>query len=305
MKNSNNKTIIDRVFMIIFLTIAIIAASSIVFIVFFIFNKGIQPFIKTYPQNDFGLTKVNFWHFISSRTWNDSTYGILGAFINTIYLTFLATLIALPVSVLTALFIVRIAPKWLSIIVNNVVELLAAIPSIIFGLFGMGVINPLVKNFAEVFGLQTAGGMSSLSTVLVLVIMMLPTITMLSVTSMRAVKPSVIQASLALGASKTQTDFKIVISGAKSGIFAALILGIGRALGEATAVSMVCGNATTGPNFGLFSITRTLTSTMMLGLHESSGLNYDVRFSVGLVLIVIILLTNIGLNAIKKKMEEI
>ncbi len=305
MTNSKNKTIIDKIFMIIFLLIAILASSSIIFIVVFILKNGIQPFVKTYPVNDFGMTKANFWDFISKTSWTESTYGILGALINTIYVTLIATLIALPVSVLTSLFIVRIAPRWLSIFVNNVVEILAAIPSIIFGLFGMGVINPIVKSLANAFGLQTAGGMSNLSTILVLVIMMLPTITMLSVTSMKAVKSTTIQASLALGASKTQTDFKIVISGAKSGIFAALILGIGRALGEATAVSMVCGNAITGPNFGLFSITRTLTSTMMLGLHESSGLDYDIRFSVGIVLIVIILITNIGLNAIKKKMEEI
>lgn len=119
---------------------------------------------------------------------------------------------------------------------------------------------------------------------------------------MRAIKQDQINASLALGATKAQTDFKIVIGGAKSGIFSAMILGIGRALGEATAVSMVCGNAAEGPVFNLFGITRTLTSTMMLGLHETTGVDYDIRFTVGIVLIVLILGVNLGLNKLRKKM---
>lgn len=304
MVSSKSKTIIDRIVMSLFLTIAIIAASSIVFIVLFILIKGISPFINVYQINGEEF-RPSFWTFISSGVWNEPNYGAFGALINTIYITALATLIALPVSVLTALFIVRIAPKWLATIIKNIVELLAAIPSIVFGLFGSGIINPLVRDFATLIGVQTAGGQSVISTVIVLVIMMLPTITMLSITSMQAVRPDVINASLALGASPMQTNFKVVIGGAKSGIFAALILGVGRAMGEATAVSLVCGNVTSGPNFDLFGITRTLTSTMMLGLHESSGLNYDIRFSVGVLLIVLILVTNVGLNLIKRRMEKI
>ncbi len=302
---SKNKTIFDQIFKYIFLFIALISASIIVFIVLFIIVKGISPFINTYAYVEGeSLNRASLWIFLTSTTWTDLNYGILGAFINTIYLTLLATIIAFPISILTALFIVRIAPKYLSIILQNVVELLAAIPSIIFGLFGRGVINVMVRNFFSFFGIQTAGGISGLSTVLVLAIMMIPTITMLSVTSMKSVKKPLIEASLALGASKTQTDFKIVLGGAKSGIFAALILGIGRALGEATAVSMVCGNAITGPNFDLSSTTRTLTSTMMLGLHESTGIQYDIRFSVGIVLIITILVTNVVLNLVKKEITR-
>lgn len=255
---------------------------------------------------DYGtIPNASFLTFVSKTSWSDSSYGVLGIAINTLYLTFIATLIATPISVLTALFIVRIAPKKIAMAMQMVVELLAAVPSIVFGLFGMGVINPMVKNIAEIFNVQTAGGISGLSTVIVLIIMMMPTITMLSITSMKAIKQEQINASLALGATKAQTDFKIVLTGAKSGIFAALILGVGRALGEATAVSMVCGNAMKGPNFNLFDTTRTLTSTMMLGLHEASGMQYDIRFSVGIVLIVIILVTNLGLSAIKRRMERI
>ncbi len=303
--SSKRKTIFDQIFKYFFLLIAILAASSIVFIIVFILIQGIKPFISTYPYIEGeSLEKAKLWIFLTSTTWTDLNYGALGAFINTIYLTAIATIIALPVSVLSALFVVRIAPKWLSIIMQNVVELLAAIPSIIFGLFGRGIINPIVRDFAKIFKIQTAGGISGLSTVIVLAIMMIPTITMLSITSMKAVKKPLIEASLALGATKTQTDFKIVMGGAKSGITAALILGIGRALGEATAVSMVCGNVAVGPNWDLFDATRTLTSTMMLGLHESSGIQYDIRFSVGILLIVTILVTNVILNLIKKRITR-
>ena len=297
---SKRKSVFDRFFQILFLLVAALAASSIVFIIVFILIEGIRPFVNTYPEVDGRLSQASFVTFITSTSWTDLNYGALGALINTIYLTAIATIIAMPISVLSALFIVKIAPKWLALILQNVVELLAAIPSIIFGLFGMGIINPLVRDFAELFGIQTSGGKSGLSTIIVLMIMMIPTITMLTITSMKAVKKPLIEASLALGASKTQTNFKIVLGGAKSGIMAALILGVGRALGEATAVSLVCGNVVDGPNFNLFDLSRTLTSTMMLGLHESSGIAYDIRFSVGILLIVTILIVNVILSFVKK-----
>ncbi len=300
MKTSNLKLRIDQIVQIIFYFIGIICASSIIFIIAFILIKGINPFIADYGD----IPNASFLRFISGTTWTTNNYGVLGMAFNTLYLTLLATLIAMPISVLTALFIVRIAPKGLAVGMQFIVELLAAVPSIVFGLFGMGVINPMVKGLASIFGVQTAGGISGLSAVIVLVIMMMPTITMLSITSMKAVKNDQIYASLALGATKVQTDFKIVIGGAKSGIFSALILGVGRALGEATAVSMVCGNAMRGPNFNLFDTTRTLTSTMMLGLHEASGIDYDIRFSVGIVLILIILITNLVLNSLKRRIEH-
>ncbi|MGI6377921.1 MAG: phosphate ABC transporter permease subunit PstC [Bacilli bacterium] len=299
MKKTELKLKIDKVVQFIFMVIGLVAASAIVIIVLFIFIKGISPFINDYQ----GSGNASLLKFITGFTWTAGNYGILGMLINTLYLTLIATLVSSPISILTALFIVRIAPKRLSASIKSVIELLASIPSIIYGLFGMAVINFVVKNIGNLFNIQTAGGTSGLSTVIVLIIMMIPTITMISITSMEAVRQDQIHASLALGATKAQTDFKIVINGAKSGIFAAIILGVGRALGEATAVSMVCGNAITGPNLNLFDITRTLTSTMMLGLHESSGLDYDIRFSVGVVLMFIILLTSVTLNAIKRKLE--
>ena len=185
---SKRKSVFDRFFQILFLLVAALAASSIVFIIVFILIEGIRPFVNTYPEVDGRLSQASFVTFITSTSWTDLNYGALGALINTIYLTAIATIIAMPISVLSALFIVRIAPKWLALILQNVVELLAAIPSIIFGLFGMGIINPLVRDFAELFGIQTSGGKSGLSTIIVLMIMMIPTITMLTITSMKAVK---------------------------------------------------------------------------------------------------------------------
>lgn len=190
--------------MVIFYAIWLICASSIIFIVAFILVKGLNPFIAYYGD----VPNASFLRFISSTTWTTNNYGVLGIAINTLYLTFLAALVATPISVLTALFIVRIAPKQ-----QLIVELLAAVPSIVFGLFGMGVINPMVKGLAALFGVQTAGGISGLSTVIVLIIMMLPTITMLSITSMRAVKPNQIHASLALGLPRHRPILKSLSAG--------------------------------------------------------------------------------------------
>ena len=127
-----------------------------------------------------------------------------------------------------------------------------------------------------------------------------PTITSMSITAISSVDRALEEGSLALGATKTQTNFKVVLIAAKSGIFAGAILGIGRAF-EATAVAMVAGNKMFGPTFDLFDITRTLTSTMLSGLKETTGLDYDIRFSVGLVLMVVILVSNFLLNLAKKK----
>ncbi len=296
------KTTIDKIIRIAFLTVTILCSLCIVFIALFICIKGLTPFFKKYEIND-KLYSVNVFKFLFGTSWfkAPNIYGAGYIVINTIIVTLFSLLISVPISILTALFIVRIAPKKISEVLNSIVELLSGIPSIIYGLFGAGVITNLVEKLGNVFGIQSAGGISLLSTVLVLSIMILPTITMISITSLKAVDNSLILGSLALGASKTQTNFKVVLSSAKSGIFSGIILGIGRALGEATAVSMVCGNSGSGPTFSLFDITRTLTSTMLQGIHETTGMDYDIRFSVGLLLILIIIITNLGLNFVKNR----
>jgi phosphate transport system permease protein len=230
-----------------------------------------------------------------------NVYGIFFVIINTLYVVFLATLLAAPISVLTALFIGRMTNRTVGGVLQTGIELLAAIPSVVFGVFGLGMVNAFVMWLAETFGRQTAGGISTLSSVFVLGMMIMPTITMMSLSAINAVDREVENNSLALGASKIQTYFRITLRASASGIISGIVLGVGRALGEATAVSMVAGNAGSGPTFDLFDTTRTMTSTMLLGLKETTGLDYDIRFSVGVMLIVMILVSNMVLSYVKKK----
>lgn len=297
------KTIIDLIVKIVFFAIILLCSSAVIFIVIFILSEGITPFIKQYSI-DGNLYRVNFLKFLTGNYWETNNYGAGFIMIDTLYVTLLSLVIAVPISILTALFIAKIAPKWLSKILNTAIEILASIPSIIFGLFGSGVITKIVKNLSNIFNYQSAGGVSILATVLVLAIMIIPTITMISIAAINAVKKELINGSLALGASVTQTNFKLVLTSAKEGIFSGIILGVGRSLGEATAVSMVAGNAIAGPSFNIFDTTRTLTTTMLEGFTETTGLGYDIKYSVGILLIIIILLTNILLNVLKKKIGQ-
>lgn len=288
--------ILDKIMLNIFRMTTFIAALMIVLVVVVIAQKGISPFIADYD----GIT-VNFFDFMSGMSWSAPNYGVLFIIINTVILALLSALLAIPISVLTALFITRLAPKKLSGVFQTIIEMLASIPSIVYGVFGSIVITQVVKQLAYSIGANTYGGSGLLSAVLVLTIMTIPTITTVSITAIKSVDKKIIEGSLALGASNMQTNIKIVLVSAKSGIFAGAILGIGRALGEATAVSMVAGNTTNGIALGAFDLTRTLTSTMLSGIKETSGLDYDIRFSVGLVLIVVILITNAILNLVKNK----
>lgn len=303
----NKKNILDKIVKGFFFLSALISASFIIIIVLFIARKGIIPFIS----DNNGVGRVDLFRFLTSMTWLEGTtflsnlYGVGFIIVNTLYISFLALLIAMPIGVLTALFIAKIAPKKIAAFLRTVVELLAAIPSIIYGLVGFAVVLPFVYNLAKGFGVQTAAGTTVLATVIVLALMVLPTITALSEVAIRSVGKDIEHGSLALGATKTQTNFKIVLASAKSGIFTSAILGIGRALGEATAVSLVAGNARSGPSFGFFDTTATLTSTMLQGLKETVGIDYDIRFSVGLVLMVVILITNASLNFVKRKVGNV
>lgn len=284
------------------MSVCILCAAIIVMIVAFIAIKGIQPFFKEYEING-QFYKISFIEFIFGDKWNfaPNHYGAGYIIINTIYITILALLIAVPIAVLSALFVVRIAPKKLGKIFQTVIELLASVPSIIYGLFGQAYLTKMVTNLSSLFGIQTLGGQSVITTAIVLGMMIFPTIAMVSINSIKAVKNELVLGSLALGASTTQTNFKVVLKGAKNGIFSGIILGIGRALGEATAVSKVCGNAQVGPSFSLFDTTSTITTTILSGFNEASGMAYDVKFSLGVVLILIIISTNLILNYVKKK----
>jgi len=297
----------DRLTHSILLGFGIISSSFIFIIAIFITIEGIIPFVT---DND-GLGTVNLWDFLTGtvwlqgRTFVSTAYGVGYVILQTLYVAFLSLLLSFPIGVMTALFIAKIAPKRIANWMRSIVELMASIPSIVFGLVGAGFLLPIIYDFGQIFGIGSAGGAGTLAVVLVLGLMSLPTIIALSEVSIRSVDDSLEKASLALGATPTQTRFKIVLLAAKSGIFSSAILAIGRSLGEATAVALVAGNARSGPNFGLFDITSTMTSMMLSGLKETTGIDFNIRFSVGLLLMVIILLTNIILNYIKRKVGNL
>ena len=292
----------DKFMKFLFMLAALISSSAIAVIIIFISIKGISPFL---PGYEYG--QQDFISFLTGNLWrkDQGIYGVGFIIINTLISSFGALLISFPLSVLTALFIAKIAPKKIAEVMTTVVELLASIPSVVYGVFASGTITVMVSSIASSFGRTTAGGSSLLAVILLLAIMIFPTITSLSITAIKSVDRDVELGSLALGATKTQTNFKVVLTSAKSGIFAGAILGIGRAFGEATAVAMVAGTKMFGPTFDLFDITRTLTTTMLAGLKETTGLDYDIRFSAGLVLMAVILLSNLLLNLMKKKVGNI
>lgn len=287
--------------------LAILSASFIFVVIGVILAKGIEPFIT----DNQGLGSVKLIPFLTGDVWltgptfQSSLYSVGFIIVMTMYVVFLSLFISFPVGVLTALFIAKIAPKKIAETLRTIVEILASIPSIIYGLFGAGFILKFVYDLSAILGYQSKGGNSVLSTVIILALMTMPTITTIAEVSIRSVDKKLIEASLALGASPTQTHFKVVLSAAKSGIFTAAILGVGRALGEATAVSLVAGGRRQGLSFDILDTTATLTTTMLEGMKESQGLDYNIRFSVGIVLMAVILLTNFILNTIKKKVGHL
>lgn len=288
----------DQFFKALFWVAGFLSAIFILLIIVFIVRKGISVFLPSYPGGAYSLKS-----FLQGFQWRQDSaiYGVAFIVINTIISALGALLISFPISVLTALFIAKIAPKVLSQVMTTIVELLAAIPSVVYGVFAAGVIVRWVDSLATSFGFSTYGGNSLLAVSILLAIMVFPTMTSLAIVAINAVPKELTEGSLALGATPTQTNFRVVLTSAKSGIFAGLILGLGRAFGEATAVSMVAGNAMQGPTFNPFMITRTLTSTMLAGLKETQGLDYDIRFSVGIILMLVILVTNLGIHFVKNR----
>ncbi len=283
--------------------VALISASFIVIIAFFIAFYGVLPFIT----DNNGLGQVSLIRFLTGTTWLEGptfvsvAYGAGFLVINTLFIVILSLFVSFPISILCALFIAKIAPKNIAVIMRSIVELMASIPSIVYGLVGAGLLLPIIYFVATNLGFNSSGGNSTLGAVIVLALMSIPTMTAIAETSIRSVDPSLEQASLALGVSKMQTNFSVVLVAAKSGIFSGVILAVGRALGEATAVALVIGNARSGPTLGLFQISSTITSTMLQGMKETTGIDYDIRFSLGLLLMAVIVLTNLLLNFVKRR----
>ena len=254
------------------------------------------------------LLEVGIGEILFGTVWEpsaaDPSFGILYVILTSIVGTVLAVLLGVPIGVLTAVFLTEIAPKRLAAVIKPAVELLAGIPSVVFGLLGIYVLTPFLyqlelKIFAGSQTHQFTGGSNLLSAILVLAIMILPTVINISAAAINAVSMHVRSASLALGASKIQTIFRVVLPGAKSGIITAVMLGIGRAIGEAMAISLVSGSSVNLPL--PFHSVRFLTTAIVSEMAYSSGLHRKVLFTIGLVLFAFIMLINISLNRLLKR----
>ncbi|MDY6227122.1 MAG: phosphate ABC transporter permease subunit PstC [Clostridium sp.] len=287
-RKNNSKYVIESVSKGVFLASALIAVISLLVIIGFVFYKGLTPFInKGYSFSDF---------FFGTK-WVPSSdkYGIMPMVIASILGTLGSVIVGVPIGILTAIFIAEIAPKRVGKIISGAVELLAGIPSVLYGVFGLAVIVPWIMN---TFSLPK--GQSLLAIIIVLSIMMLPTIVTVSETAIRAVPKSYKEGSLALGASHIETTFKVVVPAAKSGILAAVVLGIGRAIGETMAIILVAGNSPIIPTSIVDSV-RPLTTNIALEMGYAFGTHQEMLFATGVILFLFILLLNLVLSKLSSK----
>ena len=276
---------LEAVMNALFFCCGILAVGCVATITVYMFLSGLPA-----------IGKIGFTNFLFGTEWASTAaepkYGILPFLLSSIYGTLGASLIGVPVGLLTAVFLSKAAAPGVRNVVVTAVELLSGIPSVVFGLLGMQVLVPAV---AKTFG--RASGACLLSAIVVLSIMILPNIVSVSVTALNAVPPEYEQGSLALGATDTETWFKIDIPAAKSGIAAGIVLG--RAIGEAMAVMMVAGNSPNMPD-SLFQSVTFLTTAIAKEMSYASGLQKQALFSIALVLFLFIMAINVLLNAVLK-----
>ena len=287
------KHIVETIAKVIFLICAAVAIVAVLSITVYMFAKGTPA-----------LAKVGVIDLLFGTVWQPTaatpSYGILYIILTSIVGTAVAILIGVPIGILTAVFITEVSNKKLAAIVQPAVELLAAI----YGLLGLMVLNPLMyrlekRVFAGSTTHQFTGGSNLLSAIIVLAIMILPTVINISVSSIRAVPGHLKSASLALGATHIQTIFKVMIPAARSGIMTGVVLGIGRALGEAMAINLVAGGSVNLPL--PFNSVRFLTTQIVSEMSYAEGLHREVLFTVGLVLFIFIMIINLVLAQVEKK----
>ena len=279
---------------------AVAAIFAVCAITFYMFAKGLPALGKV------GVTELLFGT-VWKPTAAEPQFGIAYIILSSIVGTAFSVLLGVPVGLMTAVFLTEVSGKRMAAVVQPAVELLAAIPSVIYGLVGMMVLNPAMYKlekliFAGSSTHQFTGGANVLSAVIVLAIMILPTVISVSASSLRAVPDSLRAASLALGASKMQTVFRVTIPAAKSGILTGAVLGIGRALGEAMAINMVAGGSVNLPL--PFNSVRFLTTQLVSEMSYAEGTHRQVLFTVGLVLYLFILAVNLVLLKLRRKGAE-
>ena len=270
----------------VFFLTAVTSIAAVVIICIFLFYNGVPA-----------MAEIGFFDFVGGQKWAPTnvpaSYGIFDMIIASIYVTAGAIIIGVPIGILTAVFLAGFCPAPLYKVLKPATELLAGIPSIVYGFFGLMVVVPFIR---DTFG---GFGSSWLAASIVLGVMILPTIIGVSESAIKAVPESYYEGALALGATKIQTIFKVTIPAAKSGIMTGIVLGIGRALGEAMAINMVAGGTVSFPL--PFNSVRFLTTQLVSEMGYASGLHRQVLFSVGLVLFVFIMIINFSLMKLKKK----
>ena len=274
----------------VFLFLGLITVGCVLLITVYLIVSGLPA-----------ISKIGLGKFLFGSEWAstaaEAKFGILPFILTSVYGTCGAILIGVPVGFLTAVFLSKMAPKKLRAVMESAVSLLAGIPSVVYGLVGMLVLVPGIRKLFHV-----PDGASLLAAIIVLAIMILPSIIKVSVNALDAVPKEYEDASLALGATPVETWFRVSAPAAKSGIAAAVVLGVGRAIGEAMAVMMVSGNAPNMPS--LFESVRFLTTAVASEMSYASGLQRQALFSIALVLYVFIMLINAALNFFLKRRKE-
>lgn len=275
----------------LFLAFACVSILLVALICGFLFVNGVPAIIEIGVKN-----------FITGTTWkpNNNIYGILPMIVGSVVVTLGAIIVGVPIGILTAVFLAKFCPKPLYKVAKPAVELLAGIPSVVYGFFGLVVIVPVVAAMTAGFG---GKGKSILTAAILLGIMILPTIIGVAQSAIDAVPDSYYEGSLALGATHERSVFYAVLPAAKSGIMAGVILGVGRAIGETMAVIMVAGNQARMPK-GIFQGIRTMTANIVLEMGYATDLHREALIATGVVLFVFILAINLTFSWIKRKSER-
>ena len=287
LKQNNKNKVIETVIHIVFLLLGLVAVGFVLLITVYLIISGIPA-----------IRQIGLIDFLFGTKWASTNaepeFGILPFILTSVYGTAGAILLGVPVGFLTAVYLSKAAPPKVKSIMETAVSLLAGIPSVVYGLVGMMVLVPLIRKVFHV-----PDGASLLAAIIVLAIMILPSIIKVSITALNAVPAEYEDASLALGATPIETYFRVSVPAAKSGIAAAVVLGVGRAIGEAMAVMMVAGNVANMPS--LFQSVRFLTTAVASEMSYSSGLQRQALFSIALVLFLFIMLINAVLNLLLKR----
>ncbi len=274
----------------VFLVLGLVTVGFVLLITVYLVLSGIPA-----------IREIGIFQFLFGKEWASTavepSYGILPFILTSVYGTAGAILIGVPIGFLTAVYLAKLAPKQVKTIMESAVSLLAGIPSVVYGLVGMIVLVPTIR---KVFNLPD--GASLFAAIIVLAVMILPSIIKVSITALEAVPKEYEDASLALGATPVETYFRVSVPAARSGIAASVVLGVGRAIGEAMAVMMVAGNVANMPS--LFGSVRFLTTAIASEMSYSAGLQRQALFSIALVLFLFIMLINAALNFFLKRDKE-